>query len=86
MPDSVIVTLFNGRTVTMAQVRQEHNIRMQRFANAHLLGNTACLYFPAGVSGYAIFAAGWGTPTPPLLFDFDPLITDSAVCSAGGGY
>lgn len=128
LPNSAIVTLINGRTATMGQVRQEHDIRMQRFANARLLGSawqqkiplnqnprnqgsnksplpmppvqnaakdytdfctaaqaTACLYFPAGVSSYAVYSIGWLTPPLPLVFDFDPLITDSAVCAAGGG-
>ena len=128
LPDSVIVTLLSGRTATMAQVRQEHNIRMQRFANARALGAeslhripvnqvvgnpsnksplpmpavpyaakdytdfctaaqaTACLYFPAGVSSYSFYSPGWGAPPlPSMVFDFDPLISDSAVCSAGGG-
>ena len=126
LPDAVIVTLINGRTATMAQFRQEHNIRMQRFANARALGSasmqripinqkplnvgsksplpmppvpyaakdytdfctaaqaTACLYFPAGVSSYAIYAP-FGVSSLPYVFDFDPLITDSGVCSAGGG-
>jgi hypothetical protein len=125
LPDSAIVTLINGRTITMGQVRQEHNTRMQRFATARLLGSawsrkvplnqnsgnqgstksplpmapvqyaakdytdfctaaqaTACGYFPAGVVFYSL---AWGTVTVPLVFDIDPLITDSTVCSAGGG-
>jgi hypothetical protein len=127
LPDSTIVTLFNGRTATMGQVRQEHDMRMQRFASARLLGSawlhkvpmnqntgnqgsnpsplpmpavpyaakdytdfcvaaqaTACLYFPAG-SSYFSYAPFGGISPIPLVFDFDPLITDSSVCSAGGG-
>ena len=128
LPDSVIVTLLNGRMATMAQLRQEHNIRMQRFANARVLGSTslqkaplnqhpgnlgsnksplpmppvpyaakdytdyctaaqatACLYFPAGVPSYAVYAP-FGISSLPAVIDFDPLITDSGVCAAGGGF
>jgi len=127
LPDSAIVAMMNGRIATMGQVRQEHNMRMQRFANARLLGSgslhkvplnqnsgkggsnpsplpmpavpyaakdytdyctaaeaTACLYFPAGGS-YDFYSPGWGAPSLPMVFDVDPLITDSTVCSAGGG-
>ena len=129
LPDSAIVALMNGRTASMGQLRQEHDIRMRRFANARALGNTwlqkiplnkypgnqgsnksplpmpavqyaakdytdfctaahatACLYFPAGVSSFGPYSPGWGASPPPVVFDFDPLITDTAVCSAGGGY
>jgi hypothetical protein len=124
LPDSAIVTLINGRTATMAQLRQEHTLRMQRFAAARFLGSewqrkvplnqnsgksplpmppvqfaakdytdfctaahaTACVYFPAGVSSYVAYFPTWSfTPVPNMVFDFDPLITDAAVCSAGGG-
>jgi hypothetical protein len=128
LPNAAIVTLLSGRTATMGQVRQEHDMRMQRFANARVWGSasqkipvrqnpanqgsnksplqmppvqyaakdytdfciaaqaTACLYFPAGVSSYiANPLGGWGAPTLPLVFDIDPLITEGAVCSAGGG-
>ncbi len=129
LPDSVIVTLIGGRTATMRQVRQEHDICMQRFASARALGSewlrkipvnqnpgnqgsnksplpmqplpyaakdytdfctaaqaTACLYFPAGVSSYVVYSSFGLAAIPPVVFDFDPLITDSTVCSAGGGY